>query len=283
MQMARAAGLLLTLCSLGTASVTAEELPIWEVGVGGGVIQIPDYRGASEAAVYPYPFIMPIYRGRYLQADEEGIKGILGQSNRLRLDFSVYGNVPVSSDNDAREGMETLDPILEIGPMLRYKAWTSSSHQQSAIIDAPVRVALSVGNGLDDVGYALTPRVSYRRRIELFDKPFKWSFSGELLWGSQGLHRYYYQVDPEEATAQRPAYRAEAGFGGTRFRTSVYRRDRNKLFSLYAVYDNVSGAVFDESPLVEQRGGLTIGFVVTWFLFQSDDLVKVKQWEWNTE
>ena len=109
---------------------------MWELGLGGGVIRIPDYRGSSEAGTYPYPFIMPIYRGHHVQADEEGIKGILRESNRLRLDFSVYGNVPVTSDNEARKGMDDLDPILEIGPMLRYRAWKSSSPRQSIILDA---------------------------------------------------------------------------------------------------------------------------------------------------
>ena len=262
---------------------SAEKLPMWELGLGGGVIRIPDYRGSSEAGTYPYPFIMPIYRGRRVQADEEGIKGILGESSRLRLDFSVYGNVPVTSDNKARTGMDDLDPILEIGPMLRYKAWKSSNPRQSVILDAPVRAALSVGNGVDYVGLAVTPRVSYRRQFDLFDKPWKWSISGEALWGSEGLHRYYYQVDPEDATAQRPAYDADAGFGGTRVRASLYHRDLDKLISFYAVYDSVHDAVFEDSPLVEQNSGFTVGFVVTWFLFQSENLVEVKQWEWNTE
>jgi outer membrane scaffolding protein for murein synthesis (MipA/OmpV family) len=97
------------------------------------------------------------------------------------------------------------------------------------------------------------------------------------------LNRYYYQVDPADATSNRPAYDADAGYAGTRFRSSIYHRDRSKLISFYAVYDNVQGAVFQNSPLVQQDGGLTIGFVVTWFLLQSKDLVEVRQWEWNTE
>lgn len=274
---------LLFILALILPSALAEKLPAWEIGVGGGALRIPDYRGAGQSGTYPYPFIMPIYRGRHLQADEEGIKGILGESDRFRLDFSVYGSVPVSSDNDARKGMDDLDPLLEIGPMLRYKAWKANDPQQSVIIDAPVRAGIAIGNGVDYVGYAVTPRISYRREIGLFDRAWKWSISGEGLWGSEGLHRYYYQVDPVDATATRPAYQADAGYGGTRFRTSVYHRDRKKLISFYAVYDNVNGAVFEDSPLVEQSGGFTVGFVVTWFLFQSNDLVEVKQWEWNTE
>jgi outer membrane scaffolding protein for murein synthesis (MipA/OmpV family) len=274
---------LISMLALAVPPVPAAQLPAWEIGIGGGALRIPDYRGAGEAGTYPYPFIMPIYRGRRLQADEEGIKGVLGESSRFRFDVSVFGSVPVNSDNGARKGMDDLDPVLEIGPMLRYKAWKGSDPQQSVIIDAPVRAGIAIGNGIDYVGYAVTPRISYRRELGLLGRAWKWSISGEALWGSEGLHRYYYQVDPADATATRPAYDADAGYGGTRFRTSVYHRDRNKLISFYAVYDNVQGAVFEDSPLVERDGGFTVGFVVTWFLLQSDELVEVKQWEWNTE
>lgn len=271
---------------MAPAAVYAEKLPLWELGFGGGVIRIPDYRGSDEAGVYPYPFIMPVYRGRFLQADEEGIKGVLGESSRLRLDLSFYGNVPVSNDNDARKGMDDLDPILELGPMLRYKPWQRPEHRQSIIFDVPVRAAIAFGKGLEYVGFGVTPRLSYRRTLgpvggKRGGRNWKWSISGEALWGSGGLHRYYYQVDPADATAARPAYDAAAGFGGTRFRTSVYRRNPKQLVSFYAVYDNVSGAVFEDSPLVRRDGGFTVGFVVTWFLAQSNKLVEVRQWEWN--
>ncbi len=285
--MLRSLGLLISLLAVSTAG-QADKLPLWELGFGGGVIRIPDYRGSDEAGVYPYPFIMPVYRGRFLQADEEGIKGVLGESSRFRLDLSFYGNVPVSNDNDARKGMDDLEPILEVGPMLRIKPWQTPAHQQSIIFDVPVRAAIAVGKGLDYVGFGVTPRLSYRRALgpvgsNRGSPNWKWSISGEALWGSGGLHRYYYQVDPQDATATRPAYDAQPGFGGTRFRTSIYRRDPKKLISFYAVYDDVSGAVFEDSPLVRRQGGFTVGFVVTWFLVQSDEQVEVRQWEWSND
>jgi len=263
--------------------VAAEKLPLWEVGVGAGAIRVPDYRGSSEVGIYPYPFVMPIYRGRYLQADEEGIKGVLGASSRVRLDFSLFGNVPVDSENSVRAGMDNLDPILEIGPMLRFKPWTTSHAQQSIILDLPIRAAIAIGHGVDYVGYAVTPRATYRRQVDVFERPMKWSFGVEALWNSEGLNRYYYQVDASDATPWRPAYETGAGFAGARLRTSLYHRDRNKLISVYALYDNLTGAVFEDSPLVDQDSGFTVGFVVTWFLFQSKELVEVTQWEWNTE
>jgi outer membrane scaffolding protein for murein synthesis (MipA/OmpV family) len=263
--------------------VDAEErLPVWEIGLGGGAIRIPDYRGSDEASVYPYPFVMPIYRGRYLQADEEGIKGILGETSRFRFDISLDGNVPVTNENDARRGMDDLDPVLQIGPMLRYKPWKSADQQRSLILDLPARAALALGNGVDYVGYAITPRISYRQRLDLPGGPWKWSTGISAFYGSDDLHEYYYQVDPVDATPWRPAYQADAGYGGWRAQTNLYRRDPKKLISLYALYDNVGGATFADSPLVRRDGGLTVGVLITWFFIQSKDLVEVKQWEWET-
>lgn len=272
--------LFLTLCM--TSQAMAEKLPIWELGFGGGVLRIPDYRGSDESGTYPYPFIMPIYRGRYFRADEEGIKGILSESDRFRLDLSFYGNVPVNDENKARKGMDELDPIVEVGPMLRYKAWSSPRNRQAVILELPVRAALAIGDGVDAVGYQITPRLSYRRTFDLFERTWKWSVTGGAIWSSEGLNRYFYEVSPTDATLTRPAYRPDAGFAGTRLRTNLYHRDRDKLISLYAVYDNVDGAVFQDSPLVKRDGGLTFGFLVTWFFFQSKEMVDVKQWEWDS-
>ena len=268
---------LLTLLSVAKA----EKLPLWEIGLGGGALSIPDYRGSDQSHVYPYPFVFPVYRGLHFQADEEGIKGMLLESDRIRFDISYDGNVPVRSDNDARKGMDSLEPTVQIGPMLRVKLWASEASTQSVIAELPVRAAFAIGSGIEHIGYTAYPRLAYRRELDLFDRKWKWSLAGGPLFGSEDFNRYYYQVDPADATLQRPAYKADAGYGGTRFITALYRRDRDKLISFYAAYDDVADAVFYDSPLVKQRTGVTVGFLVTWFFFQSKDLVDVKQWEWS--
>ena len=92
----------------------ADALPLWEVGLGGGALRIPDYRGAQDAHVYPYPFAIPFYRGKYLRSDEQGVRGELLMSKRIKFDFSVDGNVPVkSSDATARQGMPDLVKTMQ--------------------------------------------------------------------------------------------------------------------------------------------------------------------------
>ncbi|MBB1125155.1 MipA/OmpV family protein [Thiospirillum jenense] len=262
-----------------TSNLNAESLPRWELGIGGGLIQLPDYRGSNETHTYPYPVLLPIYRGEYLRSNTDGIQGIVKLTPKLEFNLSAYGNVPVTNDNAARAGMDDLDPLLEIGAMLRYKTWQSPTQQQAIIVDFPVRTALAIGEQIRQVGYTTAPRISYRHQFNFLNQPWRWSISAEALWSSAALHRYYYQVNSEDATDWRPVYTATAGFAGTRLRTSLYHRQRNQLFSLYAVYDDVSHAVFADSPLVKQHTGLTIGFIMTWFLWQSQETVAIKRWE----
>src|SRR3569623_1251868 len=102
----------------------AETRPVWELGLGLGVLSVPYNRGADEGRSYlnPVPYI--IYRSRYMQVDEEGLRGKLFRSDRLLLDVSVAGGVPVPENSDGpRAGMAKLSPTVEIGPQLEYELW----------------------------------------------------------------------------------------------------------------------------------------------------------------
>src|SRR4030042_1849052 len=98
-----------------------EKKPVWELGVGAGLLYIPDYRGSNESRFYvlPYPYV--VYRGDILKVDKQKISGQVFKTDRVLLDISFYGSVPVDSDkNSARAGMEDLDPTFEIGPALEF-------------------------------------------------------------------------------------------------------------------------------------------------------------------
>ena len=92
------------------------ELPLWEAGAGIAVLDFPDYRGADErhTLILPIPYL--VYRGEFLKADRESIRGQFYKDDRLDLHLSVNGSIPVKSgENSARQGMPSLDPTLEIG------------------------------------------------------------------------------------------------------------------------------------------------------------------------
>jgi outer membrane scaffolding protein for murein synthesis (MipA/OmpV family) len=256
-----------------------EQLPLWQIGLGGGLIGIPDYRGSGQKHVYPYPFLFPMYNGTRLKVDQDGIEALLLQSDRFKFDFSLDGGVPVSGDDNARVDMPKLGPTVQIGPMIKYRAWKNNTYDQSLVFKLPIRYAFSIDSGLNRTGYTAFPHVTYRRKVLFQEDRWKLGLSGGLLFGSEKYHAYYYQVLPEYSTEGRPEYDANGGYGGTRFIATFHRRDPKKLISIYALYDGVNNAVFEDSPLVESTGGVTVGFVVAWFVSQSRSLVEVKNWE----
>jgi outer membrane scaffolding protein for murein synthesis (MipA/OmpV family) len=94
-----------------------------------------------------------------------------------------------------------------------------------------------------------------------------------LLFANERQHDYYYQVDPAFATPARPAYDADGGFSGSRFGFALTGRKRDLWAALFLRYDNLSGAEFEDSPLVRTRHSLTAGFSVAWVLARSRTLV----------
>jgi outer membrane protein len=262
-----------------TPAVHAETLPLWEIGLGGGALHTPDYRGAGHSRTYAFPFAFPFYRGEVLQSDAEGIRGVVFRSDRVRFDISVDGGVPVKSrDATVRHGMPDLDATAQIGPALNVKLWRRKTGNQSLVLFLPVRWVFSVGNGLGQVGYSFSPQLSYHRKVPFAGGDWKLGISGGLEYGSNGLHDYYYKVAPVYATVDRPAYDPKGGFAGYRVNVTFHHRYRNKWVSLFGRYDRVDGAVFEDSPLVVKREGVTVGFVVTWIVARSSKQVKSTDW-----
>jgi len=121
----------LLICSVVFAllapAARADEKPLWEFGLGAGAIAFPDYRGSDEARVYPVPVPYFVYRGPFLKADRDGLRGKLFNREYVELDLSVSATIPVSSeDNAARRGMPDLKPTLELGPSLEVHLWRSA-------------------------------------------------------------------------------------------------------------------------------------------------------------
>ena len=54
----------------------AQDKPLWELGLGAGVLRAPDYRGSANHTTYVAPIPYLIYRGRHVQVDREGCTAI---------------------------------------------------------------------------------------------------------------------------------------------------------------------------------------------------------------
>jgi outer membrane scaffolding protein for murein synthesis (MipA/OmpV family) len=253
-------------CSLGAQ---AYHLPRWELGVGVAALRLPAYRGAEGSEDYLLPFPYLTYRGDRLRVDEEGMRTRLFDRERWRLDFSLAGNLPVKSEpQGVRAGMPALDPIGEIGPTLDWSAWRTALPGHEAALElwlrAPLRAAFSVGDPLlDHHGWVFSPSIELVYRQGSERSLSRWSLSAGPLYATQDFHRYFYEVAPAYASASRPAYAADGGYAGARVTLSYVVNRQNWFVGAFARYDDLGGAVFADSPLVESSQYFALGLAVS--------------------
>jgi hypothetical protein len=170
----------------------AQEKPLWEAGIGAGVLTFPDYRGSDHRQTYVLPVPYIIYRGEFLKADRNGVRGIFFNSDRVDLNVSVNASAPVySTDNPTREGMPDLKPTFEVGPSLDFTLWRSAVQRMKLDLRLPCAPALpSKGSGTrwvfspGSIGIADATRAGWCR------------LARGPLYGDQKQHRYYYLSRP---------------------------------------------------------------------------------------
>jgi outer membrane protein len=256
-------------------SLQAEESkPLWELGVGLAGINIPDYRGARHRRNYLLPLPYLIYRGERLKVNRDGLRGLLYQSEGVRLDISIDGGVPVESDDNAiRRGMPDLKPMFEIGPSLKVLLAQNVVGTDKLSLILPLRAAFAADfTQIDHEGWLFHPQlgldISATRNL-------KFGIAIGPLYANQDYHDYYYSVAPQYATSARSTYTAKHGYSGTRLAMTVSWQLKRLRFGAFLRYDNLQGSAFDDSPLLEQEYSFMAGFAIGWVLARSQRTVLV--------
>jgi outer membrane scaffolding protein for murein synthesis (MipA/OmpV family) len=268
-----AAGALLA-CAGTTSPLQAEPKPLWELGFGAGALAFSDYRGADSSRVYPLPVPYVVYRGRFLQADREGVRGVLFDEPRASLNVSLNATTPVDSDSDgARAGMPDLDAALEIGPSLDLHLWRSEEAGLAVDLRLPVRASFTVATDPRFIGWQLAPKLNLDVRDPFGLRDWNLGVQAGPLFADRRYHDYFYRVDAMFATAQRPTYAASGGFAGTQMLASASKRFERSWFGAFVRYDRLDGATFLASPLVRQRSAFAAGFGFAVIFASSSELV----------
>lgn len=259
----------------GTAVAHAEEKPLWEAGLGVGALVFPDYRGSDENQVYPVPVPYFIYRGKFLKADRDGVRGELFDREYAELSISVNATIPVQSeDNAARRGMPDLKPTIELGPSLDVHLWKSASGDMKLDLIMPVRAPITVEASPRSIGWVFSPRLNVD--IANVAGYAGWNFGAGVgpIYAADKFHDYFYSVAPRFATAQRPAYEAKGGYSGTQFLASLSKRYPKYWVGAYVRFDTLSGTQFEDSPLVRKNSYLAGGIGIAWMIGESKRLVE---------
>src|SRR5688500_10671697 len=157
-----AAVLAACLCLQPLPSVAqADVKPLWEVGAGATVLSFPDYRGSDQTRTYVLPIPYFVYRGEFLKADRNGVRGIFFDSDNVRISASAGASFPIESkDNDARLGMPDLKPTVELGPAVDFTLWRSANRSTKLTLRLPVRAGVTVERSPEYIGWLFSPRIN---------------------------------------------------------------------------------------------------------------------------
>jgi MipA family protein len=248
----------------------AEEKPLWEFGLGAGAIAFPDYRGSDEARVFPVPVPYFVYRGPFLKADREGLRGKLFNREYVELDLSVGATIPVSSeDNAARRGMPDLKPTLELGPSFEVHLWRSTDRDTKLDLVMPLRVPITLESSPRSLQWMFAPRLNID--FENVGGHAGWNFGAGVgpVFAADKFHEYFYSVPAQFATPQRPEYRADGGYSGMHVLAAVSKRFPKYWFGAFLRYDWLGGAEFANSPLMRRENYLAGGFGFAWMIGES--------------
>lgn len=263
-----------TLLLLWIGPTTAEETsdsdaetvlkPLWEFGLFLGGAQLPHYLGSDQDDLYWIPLPYLIYRGKVVKSDRSGISGVFLDTDHWQLRLSLSGSPPVNDDNRARQGMDELDPLLEIGPSVR--AYFIRDPNQSLYLVAAARQVLAFDK-LDVSGEGIRGdlHLIYSNEDVFGDNRLRYGMRTGIYMNDGTYHSYFYDVDNVNVLPDRPSFNAHGGYGGFVFSQSLVRKLTPRLsFGGFVKLDLLQGADFEDSPLAPQEYNISVGAAILW-------------------
>jgi len=256
---------LLFLCS----GLAAQE-PEWELGAGLSVLDFRLYPGSRDNKTYLLPLPYFTYRSKLLEIDR-GLRGLLPSNSDWHMDVSADLGLPVNSDDsNVRTGMPDLDAMIQVGPSLGYLISGNRTSVEQFQLELPLRTGITVDiDQQANQGWIFEPRLVYEKhrigRAGLFVKA-----KLGLRYATQDYHAYYYDVDQDYVTPQRPMFESMKGYSGMVIDLRTTWRQNDILFWGLLRYQNLSHSVIEDSPLIEDQHYYLIGIGISWILAASD-------------
>ena len=236
---------------------------LWELGLGLGDINAPLYPGTNERKNYllPYPYLK--LETDYIKIDE-GIQAYLFKSQDVRLDITLDLGLPVSgNDSRLRSGMPKLNTVVQLGPSLEITLQGGKKKPSELRLELPLRTAIATDiKNTENIGWLFEPRISYEKN-RLGSNSWAYSVTAGLRYATRDYHAYYYDVEPQYVSAQRPTFYSDRGFTGYLLDASGTYRHTNIIYWLFARHINLQDSEYEHSPLVNDTRYFMLGAVIT--------------------
>jgi outer membrane protein len=248
----------------GEVKTEDDENVVWALGLGLGAFEYNLYPGSKQTKRFVLPAPYFTYRSERFEVDR-GIKSFLYHSNVIVIDISADFLLPVDSDDSAvRKGMPDLDFMMQLGPSLEFKLNAEHKNYFDIRFELPLRAAFVTDiHSLENIGYLIEPRFSFDHKRSASTGLSHKATIG-LKFATQQYFAYYYDVAPEYATADRPAYNSSAGFGGSFFDYRITYKKSDFVYWMFWRYQSLRGAEFEDSPLVEKQDYYLLGAGFSW-------------------
>jgi outer membrane protein len=259
---------LASLTSLGAAAQVPAGTPLWELGgVAVGVSQ-QAYPGSDQQVNRALALPFFVYRGEVVRADRDtaGLRAV--KTDSFEIDVGVAGAFGSNSNAiDARRGMRDLGTLVELGPRLK---WNLGAAPGGGLWRAefPLRAVFDLSDGAARRGLNFEPKLVFERQTR---SGWRYSTSVSAIVADPQLARTFYEVGGNDATAFRPAYTAKSGLLAWRLSTFASRELSPdwRLFG-FARLDSVVSSANENSPLVRQTNGASIGLGVAYTWMRSE-------------
>ncbi|WP_354667868.1 MipA/OmpV family protein [Aliiglaciecola lipolytica] len=251
--------------------------PLWEAGIVGAGFSTPEYPGAAKN--HNNGFVVPffIYRGDIFRIGENSvIRAVAVEKDWIEIDLSIDAAFSAdSSDDSVRAGMPDLDFVFEVGPQIRLKLFESGKKAtglQQIQLKVQSRAVFSTDfSSLSHRGYVLNPELTYQY-IGTLQSEDRFRISVSPSWGTEKLHDYFYQVDSQFATQQRPAYDAKQGYLGLELSTGyMFNVTPTVRMFMSTTYHFHNAAANLDSPLLVDKNNYAFGAGVIWQIKKSSE------------
>ena len=254
------------LCAQPAAAEEVPNLPRWEAGLAAGGGYLSDYPGADQSHLRGIVVPVLFYRGPILRVDQSGIRGRFLDTPDLELELTATAAFD-ARNNDARAGMPELDYLFGVGPQLIYKGLHAFG---APALHLKLRALMSTDlHRIDERGFSIDPELRWHFR-PFAGSPGVLSVSLESTFASRGLTKYFYAVEPGQATPTRPAYAARAGYLGSEATLTWSRQLSPSLrWFVSARGQSFHGAANADSPLLRSRLNLGAGAGLVWTPWRS--------------
>ncbi len=247
---------------------TYAQLPLYEIGMAAGAGYISDYPAADQGRTRAIAFPSFKYRGKLFRSDKKGTRARFFKNETIDVDLSFGASFPANSeDNKAREGMEDLDWLGEIGP--RINATLLETKKHSIELEIPFRYVFSTDfDFTKHRGYRFVPQIDYKYR---FLEKYTLNLSFKYGYANEKLNDYFYEVDGRDITTERPRYNAKEGHISLD-QSAFLIYESEKIFYLFGLrFSNYANSNNTNSPLHRVNQDTAIFFAFNYFFYQSKE------------